>query len=457
MNYRLRFGLALLGAAWLTAGVAVAPTPVAAAPPTTATAPASQPTTAPVVAIVFHKLQDTGDKDADAKVNQPIINEMVAKAVELSGGLEGLVKEGQTVLIKPNLTNLKEERVYQPGMTTDVRVVSALVDELQAKTRGKVVIGEGSYIKTAKAYEACGYAALGKAKGVPLIDFVTDTLVPVKRPGLAYPEYRLPKSILDADVVIDAPVLKTHQLTGVSLGLKNWYGLLPPPREYHEKIDQVLADLAQIRKPDLVVVDGLVGMEGQGPVFGTPVPTNVVIAGRDMVAVDAVCSAVMGLDPKIVPHIQAAAQRGLGTADLNRIVLRGNSIDQVKHTFRQALASLHLACPKTDANMKFLVTRCASKEPVIRERQGQEQHLGWTTHWPAEALKIDRNKHPSLTSTGFQAHFYRDSDSIRFDVEYPVLNPEDKQALEQAMKRWIAENMQAAATTRPTTIPALTP
>jgi uncharacterized protein (DUF362 family) len=354
------------------------------------------------------------------------------------------VKDGQRVLIKPNLTNLHRGR-YMPGMTTDSRVAEAVVDAIQKKAKCRLVFGEGSGLEAKTVYDACGYTAIAKARGIEMVDFRHDTLVPTKIEGaMADKEYRLPKAFLDADVVINVPCLKTNILTGISVAMKNYYGLLPVPRDpWHDRAEEVLTDLLKARKSDLIVVDGLVGMQGQGALWGSPVKSNVIIAGRDMVAVDTVCAAVMGFDPKRVLHLQYAEKKGLGVADLSRITIKGNSIDEVKKDYEHPRWTTVVTCPKTEANVKFLLEKCASKQPIHTYEKGQEKQIGWATYWPKEALKVNKEKCPGRESYGFTASFEDGYDQIVFEVPYKTLYREHIPAAREEMEQWIKEHMGA--------------
>jgi len=279
--------------------------------------------------------------------------------------------------------------------------------------------------------------------------------VPVKiDDAMGDKEYRLPKSFMDADVVINVPCLKANVLTGISVSMKNYYGLLPPPRDgWHNRAEEVLVDLLRARKTALVVVDGLVGMEGQGALWGKPVKSHLVVAGRDMVAVDAVCAAVMGYDPKRILHLQYAQKKGLGVADLDRITVKGNTIAEVRKDYEQPRWTLWATCPRTEANMKFLLDRCTRKEPGYGFVAGQREHVGWTCGFPEDALKVDKAKYPSRESYGFSASFDKDDPAIHFEVPYKTMYRENIPAAREEMQAWIREHMEAKATAPPGGIP----
>jgi hypothetical protein len=166
--------------------------------------------------------------------------------------------------------------------------------------------------------------------------------------GLIRKEYWLPNAVLNADVLVSVPVLKNHSLAGVTLGMKNLIGLLPAdlyhgPGNIYGKhslshapvdLDQHIVDLNMARRPDLVVVDGQRGMI-DGPTGSQIVdpPLGLVMAGRDVVAVDTVGCLVMGYDPLAIPYLQMAAQNGLGQGDTAHIRVAGQAVDQVRRDF----------------------------------------------------------------------------------------------------------------------------
>jgi uncharacterized protein (DUF362 family) len=268
-----------------------------------------------------------------AIVKGPDIPQMVAKAIDLSGGLKDIVHDGTHVVIKPNLTMFMKQK----GVATRVEVVRAVVEQLRKTAKCRITIAEGAGEPAVNGFEGYGYTALAKEYGIPLVDLATDKRVAVKIDGLALKEYELPATIVNCDVLIDMPVLKTHVLTGVSLGMKNLFGLMPLPRSgLHDRIDGVLCDLVRIKKPALVVVDGTYGMEGKGPLYGETVQMDVILAGRDIVAVDTVATSVMGLPPEKIGHIALAVKNGLGEGDLKKITIKGEPIESVRRPFKEA-------------------------------------------------------------------------------------------------------------------------
>jgi hypothetical protein len=137
--------------------------------------------------------------------------------------------------------------------------------------------------------------------------------------------------------------MKTHAMTLVTLGIKNSLGLLPEHekkgRLHHEAIHQKLVDIMRVKKPVLVILDGIIAGEGQGPTFVEPVPLNMIMASTDTVALDAVASLIMGVDPFEVTTTRTAHTAGLGTADVSQIEVFGKQIDEIRRPFKRAVHS----------------------------------------------------------------------------------------------------------------------
>jgi uncharacterized protein (DUF362 family) len=166
------------------------------------------------------------------------------------------------------------------------------------------------------------------------VRFVDLNVAPVRRVGLATSYTRLgelwlPEPVLDADVVLSMPKLKAHHWVGVTLSLKNCFGCVPgriygwPKNVLHwEGIPASILDIAAAVQPNLVIVDGIVGMEGDGPIMGTPKEAGHLIFGTDPVAADATAARLMGVDPERVDYLREAG-RFLGQVHLEDIEQRG--------------------------------------------------------------------------------------------------------------------------------------
>ena len=259
----------------------------------------------------------------------------VEEAVALVGGIGKIVKSSDKVLIKPNYSMPRHPRT---AVTTEPEVVAAVVDIVR-EAGGDPIIGEGSVVghDTTVAFRVVGAEEISKRNDVPLIDLNKDEGVEVEIPGgKALKKIRIAKTVLECDIIINVPKIKTHHSTLVTCSLKNMKGVLPA-REKHvthlSGLHQAIVDLNKIVKPDLTVVDGVLSMEGNGPSFGKPVATNLIIAGFDPVAVDSTVCRIMGIDPSEVVHVRLAAEQGLGVIEPCAIEIRGVKVEAVGKCF----------------------------------------------------------------------------------------------------------------------------
>jgi len=243
------------------------------------------------------------------------------------------------ILIKPNYINSKHPST---GITTDSRVIEGVVKFLKTgNVTGDVVIGEGSgFADTFQAFKIAGVDAVADRWGVELVDLNKDEFVEVQVPDpLSLKRVRVAKTALESTIV-SVPKLKPHRIATVTLSLKNMMGALASKGSMHRgtSLSENIADLASVLKPSLAVIDGVIAGEGH-ETSGDPVPMNLVIAGTDPVAVDAVGAAVMDIAPEDVKHLLMAEKKGLGTCQLANITMLGEPIEAVKRKFRRSLAA----------------------------------------------------------------------------------------------------------------------
>lgn len=260
-------------------------------------------------------------------------------AVKNAGGLEGIVKKGDTVLLKPNVCVMvgpDDPRI------TDYRVVQELADEVKKLGAARVIVAEGSF--SGYTLETAQY---NKIPGVELLDFNEVkkencyALKPLK--SLTGEKLFIPKIYMQADVVISVAKLKTHAINDavVSLSLKNAFGVPPMPLtglSYKESLHtfgmiESIIDLNRIRRPDFVVIDGIIGGEGIGPSENIPVDSQIIFAGADPVATDVLAAHFMGFELEDVPHLQRAVEEKLGIGDLKKIKAVGASNVKYERAF----------------------------------------------------------------------------------------------------------------------------
>ncbi len=238
------------------------------------------------------------------------IQKAIARSIELIGGL-GL-KGGEAAAIKPNLCNAKNPH----GMViTDFRIIEAVIRLIQEKTDNITVVESDNISDTADNRAAkSGLLDMLSELGVNFMNLTGDDQ---EVHEVAGKKLRLPRTVLDADYFVNLPKIKTEGHVSVTLSIKNLFGVLQRRKKsvLHKKLNEILPYLAKAVRHDLIVVDGLVAMEGNGPLIGTPREMGVIVAGRSPVSVDALCARLMGLDPWEIPHIAKAHEMGVGEMD----------------------------------------------------------------------------------------------------------------------------------------------
>ena len=273
------------------------------------------------------------EKPSDTRVN-----EMVKEAMDKLGGIKSIVREGDTVALKPNVVT---GTLSGPGVTTDKRVVEALIKLCEEAKAGKIMIVEGAgyFTETSKALELSGYTELAKEHGVEIVDVDKSPVVELEVPNaLLIEKVEVSGAFMEADVRINVPVMKTHDQLKVTLGVKNLKGVLPKyMKRYFHKIGVVkgILDLNKAVPVDLTVLDAIVAMEGLGPSFGPKVELNTVIASKDVYALDRVASKIMGFDSEELDYLVEADAVGL--INLNSpIEIIGEPVESYTYKFERA-------------------------------------------------------------------------------------------------------------------------
>ncbi len=243
----------------------------------------------------------------------------VLGALAERGEFRGL--RGETVLVKPNCVSATVQLA-----STHVDALEAVLEAVAAHDPKRIIVGEGSAVDTDKAFRTFGYHRLAERFDVEFLDLNRDRyeiLEAFGRNGERIP-VRVARTALES-FRISVALPKTHDTVIVTLSLKNMVvgaiqgGDKPKIHQGYPAINLTLAYLARWLRPDLSVIDGFAGMEGDGPTAGTEVPHRVALAGTDPVAVDAVAAYLMGFDPREVGYLVHAEALGLGISSLGRI------------------------------------------------------------------------------------------------------------------------------------------
>lgn len=252
----------------------------------------------------------------------------VRKSIELIGGLQ--LDPGKQVVIKPNVCNAKNPDNI---VLTDFRVIKSVVDLVHENGNECLVVESDNISGLAETrLEKSGLMGLLDEWGVDFLNLSHDDYTEFDVAGA---KLRLPRTVLEAEYFINLPKIKTCAHTLVTLGIKNLYGIFQRRQKskLHKHLDEILPFLAETIRSDLVVVDGIYCMEGNGPVIGNPVCLNLVLAGRNVVSADAVCCWLMGYDPAEIPHIAKSAQRSIGSITPETISLVGDDLSSYATQF----------------------------------------------------------------------------------------------------------------------------
>ncbi|MDD5331518.1 MAG: DUF362 domain-containing protein [Candidatus Nanoarchaeia archaeon] len=225
---------------------------------------------------------------------------------------------GKTVLIKPNLLG-----AYRKGhlVVTNPAIIDALCRVLK-ENKNKIIIGDSSLQNTDLAIEKSGVLGVAKKYNATVINFEKVKSVKVKIPGgKIIKELDLPEILFKADYVINVPRLKTHSLMKLTCAIKNMYGVIPGTKKQQlhayapteKEFAQLLLDLNKIVKPDLTLVDAVIGMEGEGPAAGDAKHTGLILASNSQFAIDLLVTDIIGWKRKDVPTNKLILEQKLFT------------------------------------------------------------------------------------------------------------------------------------------------
>ncbi len=297
------------------------------------------------------------------KIKRNRINAAVEEAIDLLGGMETVASGKNRIMLKPNLTS------DDPDATTKPAVIKALA-QLMRRAGKEVWIGEGTaaaggfnaigdevYRATNQdvldrmqqyVFDELGYTDLARKLDIPLVNLHSGEMVTAPVPdGYVFDAITMHRSLQDIDLLCSVPMMKTHVLATVTLGMKNLIGLYPGTVYcsvracVHDRAADAgspgiafeILDMVRANKLGLVVIDGSMAMEGNGPTDGELVKMDVIIAGANPLATDLVAANVMGFEPHEVPTFVWANKAGMQPQALDEIEVRGAKIEEVRRNF----------------------------------------------------------------------------------------------------------------------------
>jgi uncharacterized protein (DUF362 family) len=302
---------------------------------------------------------------AIVRIQRGNVGRAVEEAIDLLGGIARVTAGRERIMLKPNLV------AESPRITTKLEVVRTLASLLKGAGK-EVLIGEGSAAGTGfnlrsgvqyrtrsreildpmqqYVFDQLGYTELARSARVPLVNLHSGELVEVEVPGgYVFDRITLHRSLTDIDMLVSVPMMKTHVLATVTLGMKNVIGLYPGTEYYsvrswlHEHAARAqspgvayeIVDMVRANKMGLTVIDASQAMEGNGPSDGEIVDMGLIIAGTDPLATDMVGAAIMGIAPREVPTFVAAWGVGMTPTSLDAIEVRGAPLADVQRRFKR--------------------------------------------------------------------------------------------------------------------------
>ena len=299
------------------------------------------------------------------KIKADKIGAAVEEAIDLLGGISTVTKGKERIMLKPNLV------AESPLFTTKPDVIKTLA-RIMKESGKEVLIGEGSAAaggfnaKQGEVYRTknraildgmqqyvfdhLGYTELAKSMHVPLINLHSGEMIDVNVPdALAFDKVTLHHLLTDIDLLCSVPMMKTHTLATVSLGMKNLIGLYPGTvyasvrAGVHDHAAKAgspgvafeIVDMVRANKLGLVVVDGSTAMEGNGPTEGTLVKMGLIVAGTNPLATDMVAAQTMGFTMEEIPTFRFAQRLGMNPTSLEEIEIRGEKVADVRQNLRK--------------------------------------------------------------------------------------------------------------------------
>lgn len=326
--------------------------------------------------------------------NPEDVNRALEKLLQPLGDIEAFVKPGRKVLIKPNLLAGKAP---DKAVTTHPEIVRAVIERVQ-KAGGIVSVGDSPGIGSPESViRKCGLDAIIEETSSRFAPFCESVKLPQPLP--TFHDLEVAKDLLDADVIINLPKLKTHQMMGLTCAVKNMFGavvgLRKPRLHLQAGTDKaffalLLLELCEALAPALTIVDAVVGMEGEGPGSGDPVAIGVLLAGTSPLAVDAAAIELVGLNPHQVWTQQVALESNRSYAGIGELELVGDPLADLRIAdFRPA--------KMTDVNfglkggLKRYLKNALTARPQVNPKACRLCHE-CTTHCPPQAMAITDRK-----------------------------------------------------------------
>ena len=249
---------------------------------------------------------------------------LVQRALENLGGMSRFISRQDVVVIKPNIA---WDRTPEQAANTNPELVAEVVRQCWQAGAKRVIVTDVSCNEAQRCFHRSGIEAAARAAGAEVVLPDPENFREVDIGGAVLKSWPIFAPFLEADKILNLPIAKHHELTGATLGMKNWFGILGGQRNrLHQQIHQSLADLASFMLPTLTIMDCYRILLRNGPTGGNLEDValkKTIVAGTDPVALDAyVAKAYWNLDAERLPYLQLAADRGLGSVEFEKLAMK---------------------------------------------------------------------------------------------------------------------------------------
>lgn len=241
------------------------------------------------------------------------LQKAMGRLIDNLGGIGAFVKSGQSVLVKPNMLT---DATPDEAVTTNPEVVRAIIRILK-KHGAKPFVADSpaNVVRIERVWEKTGFRAMCDEEQTPLVSLEKTGAVSFEVDGFAF---SIARPILDADVIINVPKVKTHMLTILTAAVKNMFGAVPGFQKMNlhknypkaDEFGRLLAAIYRHVPPHLNIADAIIGMDGDGPSAGRPFPMRFLAASSDAVALDLAICRILHIDPQVVPYLRHLTIRG---------------------------------------------------------------------------------------------------------------------------------------------------
>ena len=294
----------------------------------------------------------------------PDVQANVTKVFDLMGGVENLIKKGSTVILKPNAGHAEPP---ESAVCTHPETIRAVIREVKKAEPKRIIIGEAAAIgcDTLECFEVSGIAKMAEEEGVEIYDMKRDkdlVKIAVRDHKSNIENVLLPRTLLEADHLINLPILKAHASMVFSGALKNIKGVVQDKvhmQMHQQNLTMAMMDVWSVCRADINIMDAMMAASGYSPHMPVPIETQMVLGSKDPVAIDRVACEVTGIDTSGVDYFTVAKETGLGKYDLEDIEVVGTSIkDAYKKMWIPYIGDMSTRWPEYDVRCEGACSSC---------------------------------------------------------------------------------------------------